>query len=1001
VASNDGALSSTLLTADNASEWVATLFEHVPTAATLRSCSGVLIWANEAYGALTGRPVGDMVGKRVGNMMPSDANVQAVFDDLGHSDLDMHHREFEYLRPDGTSVNTEATMHILRSAAGQVKHVFSFIHDVTARHELERRIELEDLVSSIARRFVDLDLDIHDDGVARALAELGEQFDADLVQLWDLERSDRTLMGLYHWSRHGGDALMSRQLDETQIRWLSAQTSEAPIVVSGAELASPDQARIVSMLGGRSITEVGSMVLVARQSSPNSRVGMVLLTSQPRRWTTDEVSALDSVLTLLAALRTRLEDRAYFSTAFDVSPMAVTIRDMNMSLIAANEAYGAMFGYSAEEIKNVRPGEGPRLVPEDLWHGADILEELRSTGRSHRDQLRYRSRTGEVIVGRFDGQVIKSPDGRPRYLLSYLEDITESKARDLALGRSKQRLHSIVENSPAITVLVDQDHVVTYVNSAVETIGYSVDQIVGRTLIDVGWDRVDRECAAVFADGAERRFEIEAHAPVGLGWWNVFAVPEFGTSGEISGVILLAHDDTERRKNHLELEYRAAHDELTGLGNRSTLMSALRHALNDNIEADRVALMFIDVDRFKVINDSLGHDAGDALLMEIAERLRSTVRAGDVVARLGGDEFMVMLRGPLGRGVVERCASRVQEAMVQPIDLFGQDVFVTVSIGIAFPQEGDRIEDIVRHADAAMYHAKEKGRNRSEVFDTSLRDQVDERLRMESDLRRALPNDELDIFFMPEVDMVDGEVLSVEALLRWHHPELGTLSAAAFVDMAEETGQIIEIGAWVLEHALRTAGEWSADESLPSVRMRVNLSGRQISHPDIVEVTERAIERSGVDPTTLCFEITETALMEDPDHALATLLRLRALGLELAVDDFGTGFSSLSYLKKFPVDVLKIDRSFVTGVADDEQDAAIVASVVNLAEALGLDVVAEGVELERHASTLRSMGVRRGQGYLYGKPQSRRDIEAFLKGHTPVEHLAMAELTSGCGQHFP
>lgn len=427
--------------------------------------------------------------------------------------------------------------------------------------------------------------------------------------------------------------------------------------------------------------------------------------------------------------------------------------------------------------------------------------------------------------------------------------------------------------------------------------------------------------------------------------------------------LIHVEDVTERRRAEQLLRFQASHDELTGLANRRRLLDEI-HRVADG--SGSVAVLLLDLDRFKNINDSLGHDRGDELLVVIADRLRLAVRPGDLVARLGGDEFAVVLPGPVSVADAEFVAERLMRLIGEPVTLGRQKIYPTASIGIAVADDQTAVDDLIRRADTAMYRAKAQGRARSEAFDEELREAVHARMETEAGLRGALRGDELTVHYQPEVSLHDGRLLGAEALIRWNHPTKGLLPAGAFIEIAEETGLVVEMGELVLRAACHEAASWPGGADAPVIR--VNLAAAQIQRDETVDLVSSVLAETGLEPSRLCLEITESAVMSDVHRSEDILRRLKALGLHLAVDDFGTGFSSLAYLKRFPVDALKIDRAFVSGLGHDGSDVAFVRSIVSLADALGLDVVAEGVETAEQAEILLGLGCHRAQGFHFAAP---------------------------------
>jgi diguanylate cyclase (GGDEF)-like protein/PAS domain S-box-containing protein len=453
-------------------------------------------------------------------------------------------------------------------------------------------------------------------------------------------------------------------------------------------------------------------------------------------------------------------------------------------------------------------------------------------------------------------------------------------------------------------------------------------------------------------------------------------------------------DITDRKQMEHELAHRMLHDSLTGLPNRALLTDRLVHRLaGSRWRGSQLGVMFLDVDQFKVINDSLGHAAGDDVLRHVAERVAGAIRPGDTVARFGGDEFVIVC-DDVSAAEIEQIAGRVLEAMSQPCLIGGREIAVTASLGVAIADENATPEGLLRDSDAAVDRAKKRGGGRIELFDEVLRSKAERRLASESALRRALEHGELAVHYQPIVDLSTGAMVSAEALLRWNHPESGLVSPADFIPLAEETGLIVPIGAWVLERACEQLVQWQRTE--PSMSLAVNLSVRQLLAPDIAGLIASVLRRTGARPQDLCLELTESLFMEDVEYFGRTLASLKAVGVHLAIDDFGTGYSSLNYLKRFPVDAVKVDRAFVDGLGTDPHDSALVAAIVAMADALDLEATAEGVENQDQLTHLKRLGCGRAQGFHLARPmpaaamaelvaESRRwPVDGVLRGLSRV-----------------
>ncbi|HVW32944.1 MAG TPA: EAL domain-containing protein, partial [Acidimicrobiia bacterium] len=479
----------------------------------------------------------------------------------------------------------------------------------------------------------------------------------------------------------------------------------------------------------------------------------------------------------------------------------------------------------------------------------------------------------------------------------------------------------------------------------------------------------DREVMALRGDGTEFPVEINL-SPLRT---------EHGTL--VSAGI---RDLTERVEAEAALAHHALHDSLTGLPNRSLILDRIDVALARSARSGRcLAVLFLDLDRFKLINDSRGHAAGDVVLRAVAERLHAAVRPQDTVGRLGGDEFVVVCEDIVAAGEATILGERLIRALEAPFAVEGGEVFVTVSIGITVADGRATAEALLHHADVAMYGAKQRGRARYEFFDETMRTQAALRLETATELHHALDRGEIETYYQPVVHLASGAIVGVEALVRWNHPERGLVSPAAFIPLAEEQGMIAPIGALVLEESCRQWARWrAAYPDRPPIGLNVNISARQLHRPDFSDLVRAILLRHGLDPGVLCLELTESVLIEDAAAQRSTLSALQQLGVQLAIDDFGTGYSSLTYLKRFPVNGIKIDQTFVAGLGRDSFDSAIIESVVELAHAVGLHVTAEGVETLDQLRRLQALRCDYAQGYYFACPQRAADIDRLLKWET-------------------
>ncbi len=573
-----------------------------------------------------------------------------------------------------------------------------------------------------------------------------------------------------------------------------------------------------------------------------------------------------------------------------------------------------------------------------------------------------------------------------------ISDVTESDVGQLRL--------LLVEDNPGDAVLVRE-----MLRVALED---QVELVHVETLADARTQVVETKAACVLLDLSlpdavelEAVTQMQAAAPdipivvlTGLDDENLalnavqHGAQDYLIKGRVDDVLIARsiRYAIERKRAEVALAHQALHDPLTGLPNRALFLDRLEQAL---ARAQRsslgIAVLFLDLDRFKVVNDSLGHDAGDRLLVDVAYRLRGVVRPGDTVARFGGDEFTILCDDVGGERDAVLIAERVAAAVGAPFTLDDNEAFLTTSLGIALTtgREDSRAEALIRDADAAMYRAKERGKSRYELFDSAMRARAVDRLEIENALHRALDRGEFRVFYQPAVDLQTGELAGVESLVRWEHPTRGLVGPDQFIALTEETGLIVPLGSWVLREACRQWKRWE-EAGTPTPRISVNLSTRQLGQPDLVDVVADVLDETGMDPARLSLEITESTVLEDTESALQTLEALKGQGVRISLDDFGTGYASLALLKRLPVDELKVDRSFVMGLGRDPQDSPIVSTVVGLAGALGLVAIAEGVETAAQVEELRRIGCRYAQGFYFARPQPPERMASLLGSRLDV-----------------
>lgn len=563
------------------------------------------------------------------------------------------------------------------------------------------------------------------------------------------------------------------------------------------------------------------------------------------------------------------------------------------------------------------------------------------------------------------------------------------RRRNDVLHANDEAFRALVQHSQDIITVHDRQGITLYESpSASRLLGYPAGALIGRIPFDAIHPKDVARARAAF-DRLLEGGEEEVIAPIEFrfrharGHWihlealgnNLIDHPG------IRGVVLTSRDVSERKKAQARAQYVSQHDVLTGLPNRLLMQDRLNQAITQaRRNGSLVALMFIDLDRFKLVNDSFGHLIGDALLKQVAIRLTHCLRDTDTVARLGGDEFTIMLPDAASAQVVGEVAQRVLSDFNQPFSDGEQEMYVSASIGISlFPRDGASPDELVKHADTAMYSAKDSGRNNYRYFTEDLNHEVREKVMLESGLRRAIERGELRLHYQPKIDLITNRVIGAESLVRWQHPTRGLIPPGKFIPVAEESGLIVQLGEWVLRAACEQVRAWQRDGL--DIQVAINVSARQFQQPNLADLIMGIMQDTGVDPQFVEIELTESAFMNvaDAETSISTLERMKASGIAISIDDFGTGYSSLSYLKRLPLDILKIDQSFVRDIATDRNDAAIVRAIIGLARSLNIKVIAEGVEDDSQLSFLNQHGCNYGQGYLFGRPLVPESLIELVK----------------------
>ncbi len=701
---------------------------------------------------------------------------------------------------------------------------------------------------------------------------------------------------------------------------------------------------------------------------------------------------------------------ARFRAISDSSPLGIFVADALGSCVYTNQAYHKISGLKLEQTLGTNWSMA--IHPEDRER---VLAEWRIAARSlepFQSEYRFQQEGNSVVWVRVNSAAMRDDHdgGRPSFgLVQTVENISERKitesvlrASEEALFEEKERAQVTLNSIGDAVLTTDLAGNVTYLNLVAEAMtGWSRESAVGRPLAEVFRiiDGKTRESAPNPAQLA-----IKEDQTVGLAINSVLirrdgfesaiedsSAPIHNREGRVIGAVLVFHDVSESRAVALRMAHLAQHDFLTGLPNRVLLTERCSQAIGQaNRHRKQVGLLFLDLDFFKRINDSLGHAVGDQLLQSVAERLVASVRATDTVCRQGGDEFVILLaeiEQPLDATYV---AEKLLAAFALPHLIEGHELHVSLSIGISiYPDDGNNVDSVMQNADTAMFHAKANGRNKYQFFRADMNTSAVRRLAIESSLRRALRQNEFLLYYQPQIDLVSGAMVGTEALIRWQDPEHGLVSPGQFVPVAEDSGLIVPIGRWVLREACRQTLAW-LDAGLPAVPVAVNISAIEFRHKDFLAGVARILKETGLNPRYLELELTESILMQDAEASATTLQALKAMGVRLAIDDFGTGYSSLSYLKRFPIDTLKIDQSFVRDIATDPDDGTIVSAIIGMGRNLNQRVIAEGVETHAQLEFLSARHCNDGQGFLFQPPLAADDFRQFLEhGASPLPELAL------------
>jgi diguanylate cyclase (GGDEF)-like protein/PAS domain S-box-containing protein len=679
------------------------------------------------------------------------------------------------------------------------------------------------------------------------------------------------------------------------------------------------------------------------------------------------------------------QELSRFRAAIDMSRDAIFLVDrQSMRYIDVNDMACRMFGVSRAEFLNMGPQDlNPNVSREEFERKFDEAIALKGAPTPLESLGQVSRRTdGSLFPVEVYRRAIRTGDRD--IIVAFARDIGDRLHAEEVL-RLRTRAIEASTSAVVITSALAPDHPIEYVNPAFQAMtGYRADEAVGRNCRFLQGEERDQpglnELRAAIRDGRDAQVVLRNYRKDGRLYWAQLTIsPVRDAQGRVSHFVGIVVDTTEAMRYREALEHQATHDTLTGLPNRNLLADRLAQGIANAQRHDWIlAVIFLDLNNFKLVNDTLGHRAGDELLKTVATRLRACVREGDTIARLGGDEFVLLLNEQQSKEAVTQAVQRIVQAIAAPLTLDGHEIASTCSVGISlFPNDGADGETLLKHADTAMYRAKAAGHAAFQFFSAEMNVNLTHRLAMEASLRRALERGEFELHYQPRIGLHSGAMEGVEALIRWRSADLGLVPPAQFIPVAEETGLIVPIGEWVLRTACARMQEWQR-KGAPPISISVNLSPRQFKRPQVVQDIAGALRESGLSAQLLEIEVTESMMMESGEDFVARLHAIKNLGVSISIDDFGTGYSNLNYLKRFPVDRLKIDRSFVREITSDGDDAAIVRAIVQLGHSLDLQVTAEGVETNEQLEFLRACQCDQAQGFLFSRPMLAADLEPQL-----------------------
>jgi len=964
----------------------------------------VFLGCNQKFAEVAGfKSPSEIIGKTDYDLAWSDSEAD-YFREVDRRVIETRSSEYHMVEPrlraNGQRILIDTSKVPFFDDEGRVAGLLCICSDVTERIDSEKGFshgtQIFRAMSFAARALV-----THADWsteIVKVLQELGCATEVSRAALFSIraQGDDFLLKHQYEWAaegidcRQGNPNLEPLPMNQLGLDRLHRELLAGRCVHARVKELSPTERSILDRLGVLSIAAAPIFV-------DDDLWGLIEFQdcTTERHWAIAEVEALRSAAGIIgAAIQRQRVERALrheshrFAQLFENTPLAILMAGTDENVVAVNPAFESLFGFSSDEVVGRRIND--LITPPDRHEEASRLSRRAFGGESVAQRtVRARKDGTSVPVQIFGVPVIQ--DGNVALVYGIYVDQTERLRAEAALRESEEKFRSLAEQSLQ-GIFVLKHGRIAYANQMMADItGYDLKDFLG--FDQKALERIIHPADRTFVLAAANGFEIgdgkvspqseyRLITKSGAVKWVLQQTRTVQFDGDL-GVEGVLVEITKRKHAEEQLLQSALHDSLTGLPNRASFHDRVDLALERTRGRSQspFAVLFLDLDRFKLINDGYGHQAGDRLLVEIAHRLRRAVRPGDTVARLGGDEFTVLIPDIKGSEEAVSVAQRIHTALSKPFQVGNQEIFTSASTGIAISSpQYENPDEILRDADIAMYQAKANGRARHFMYDESMHPLVLSQLNLENDLRRALEREEFVLHYQPIVDALSGSIVACEALVRWQHPERGLLPPGEFLSMAEETGLINPIGEWVLRSGCRQAARWMQEcDGSASPAVSVNLFSRQFSRAELVVYIREVLDEFDLPSNRLQLEITESAIIDVPELAIDVMLRLRELGIKVHLDDFGTGYSSLAYLQRFAIDTLKIDRGFIQRIGSDGGGAEIVQTIISLARNLGMDALAEGIESPEQLTTVRDMGCGFAQGFLFAKPLPPDEILELIK----------------------